>query len=161
MRRRIYLIILLIPVVGSQGCFDDPSSSGLLNQPPQVWLLMAPPEGSVTDYELHITWGGWDPDGTVEFFEYCITNNDSSAFDPGDTLNAWTRIDATEKTFIFSADVIADSADVDGDLEPAEFRRSHTFLIRAVDDRGRRSPKPAYRSFTARTLCPVVHVTQP
>ncbi|MFQ6676640.1 MAG: hypothetical protein ACE5LH_09930, partial [Fidelibacterota bacterium] len=45
------------------------------NQPPQVWLSGAPPEGSVNTYLVHLFWGGWDPDGEVSHYQYAITDN--------------------------------------------------------------------------------------
>jgi len=63
---------------------------------------------------------------------------------------------------MFSADSLADSSGFDiDDLQPLEFTRPHTFFVRAVDDEGLSSIKPAYRSFTARTLSPEVEITTP
>jgi len=149
------------------GCSDE-GGVGLGNQPPTVWLSSAPPEGSVSAYTIHLFWGGWDPDGEIEHYEYVITNNETGVFDPADTTSTpgdykWSRVDANDSTFTFSADLIPDSSaiDFDGGHSPEEFRRSHTFFIRAVDTDGLRSDTPAYRSFTARTLSPTVFVTIP
>jgi len=113
-------------------------------------------------------WGGWDPDGEVAYYEYIITNNETGIFDPADTTSTpgdykWNRVDSHDSTFVFSADQIPDSNAIDfgGAHGPEEFRRSHTFFIRAVDEVGSRSTTPAYRSFTARTLSPTVFVRIP
>jgi hypothetical protein len=46
-------------------------------------------------------------------------------------------------------------------MGPISFVRTHTFLIRAVDEEGLASEEPAYRSFTARTLSPEIDVRIP
>lgn len=157
-------------LIGAQmwGCSDSGEAPGFANQAPTVWLSSAPPEGSVGTYTVHLFWGGWDPDGEIAFYEYIVTDNESGVFDPADTTSApgdykWNRVNANDSTFAFSADLIPDSARVDftGDHRPEEFRRSHTFFIRAVDREGLRSTKPAYRSFTSRTLSPTVFVDIP
>ena len=63
-----------------------------------------------------------------------------------------------DSTFTFSADSLLD-ANPTG--QRAVFQRSHTFFIRAVDEEGLRSPEPAYRSFTSRTISPEVRITTP
>ncbi len=149
------------------GCGDE-GGPGLDNQPPTVWLSSAPPEGSVSAYTIHLYWGGWDPDGEVAFYEYVVTNNETGVFDPADTTSTagdykWNRVYSHDSTFVFSADLIPDSTAIDfgGSHTPEEFRRSHTFFIRAVDEEGMRSARPAYRSFTSRTLSPTVFVNIP
>lgn len=175
--KRILQTAAIIVLLGLQiwSCADD-QFIGRLNEnaPPTVWLASAPPEGTVSNYRLHLWWGGWDPDGEIDHYEYVITNNDSGIFDPADTTSTpgdykWKRVFAADSVFTFSADLIPDSSAIDfdggivgdGDLQPEEFRRSHTFFIRAVDQQGRRSAKPAYRSFTSRTLSPTVYVEIP
>ena len=146
------------------GCTSDTFDTGLENKPPTVWLSAGPPEGSVDRYTLHLYWGGWDPDGEIRYYEYAITDNEGGAFDPADTTGAdkWGRVVQNDSTFSFSADLLADSTALDPEtLQPVEYLRSHTFFIRAVDDRGLASVKPAYRSFTARTLSPVVDIIIP
>jgi hypothetical protein len=129
------------------------------NQPPEVWLSAAPPEGSVSKYSVKLYWGGWDPDGEISHYEYLVTDNDAGVFAPGDTVGVpWSPVVANDSTFTFTADVLADTLTRN---PAAEFTRSHTFFVRAVDDRGTRSREPAYRSFTSRTLSPVVSVLIP
>ncbi len=135
------------------------SGPAAVNRPPNVWLSAAPPEGSVTRYTVHLYWGGWDPDGRVSHYEYFVTDNTTGVFNPADTVGVkWPTVYANDSTFVFSADSVA-TPNPTGQV--AEFERSHTFLIRAVDLEGKRSERPAYRSFTARTLSPEVKVTVP
>ncbi len=168
MRRIVWhTAIGLVATIQWCGCGDE-GGMGLGNQPPTVWLSSAPPEGSVSRYTIHLYWGGWDPDGEVAFYEYVITNNETGVFDPADTTSTpndykWNRVNSHDSTFTFSADLIPDSTVVNfgGRHKPEEFRRSHTFFIRSVDREGMRSDKPSYRSFTARTLSPIVYVDIP
>lgn len=164
---RITAYVALVLLLGVQifGCTSDKlEGPGKENQAPTVWLSSAPPEGTMSAYTLHLYWGGWDPDGEIVYYEYVISNNEGGVFDPADTTGAdkWNRVYRNDSTFTFTADELADSSVIDwGDLQPEEFNRSHTFFIRAVDDRYLATKKPAYRSFTSRTLSPVVDILVP
>ncbi|MEJ2720273.1 MAG: hypothetical protein P8181_03920, partial [bacterium] len=161
----VLLSLLVAGVFFAAGCADNELvGTKKSNQPPRVWLSAAPPEGTVSNYTLHLYWGAWDPDGEVAYYEYAITNNLSGIFDPADTTGAdkWHTVYSNDSTFMFTADVLSDSSETDfTDLRPYEYIRSHTFFVRAVDDEGLRSAKPAYRSFTARTLSPVIDILIP
>lgn len=65
-----------------------------------------------------------------------------------------------DSSFVFSADFPQDST---SSAWIQEFRRTHTFFVRAVDDKNEVTPddKIAYRTFTARTLSPIVNVSIP
>ena len=155
---------ILFFILLTSGCLSEPyEGNSYENQSPQVWLSSAPPEGETSRYMVHLYWGGWDPDGEVHYFEYAITDNDSGFFNPADTTghDKWHRVFSNDSTFIFTADLLADSSDVNPPLGPRIFIRSHTFLIRAVDQAGLASKNPAYRSFTARTLSPEIDVRIP
>jgi hypothetical protein len=153
--------VILLAAAGS--LFDscaDLDGSYVDNKPPTVWLSGAPPEGSVETYTVKMFWGGWDPDGEIAYYEYCITDNDDGPFDPADTVGTdnWGRVYSNDSTFSFTADVLADS---NAASLTAEFRRSHTFFIRSVDTQGLASERPAHRSFTSRTLSPEVEIKAP
>jgi len=150
--------------VGSQlnGC-SDPGGELKENQAPTVWLSSAPPEGSVESYTIQMFWGGWDPDGEIQHYEYCITDNVGGTFDPQDTTSTddfdpWNTVYSNDSTFSFSADVLEDTNTT---VLTADFTRNHTFFIRAVDRGGLPSRQPAYRSFTAHTLSPKVEISVP
>jgi len=155
------LLILAITVFVF-GCSEDlgvPKE----NQPPTVWLSSAPPEGSTSKYTIQMFWGGWDPDGEISYYEYAITDNDSGFFNPADTTgrDKWHKVFGNDSLFTFSADQVADSSDIGATMKPIDFVRTHTFLIRSVDEEGLASSEPAYRSFTARTLSPEIDVKVP
>jgi len=171
------LSLIVAVAAALHGCSEPVVGPTPANRPPTVWLSAAPPQGAVTDYRLHLFWGGWDPDGEISHYEYLITDNESGVFNPADTVpvngeSPWNPVFSHDSIFGFSADVPEDSTDFgtidpgDGGrdpngLESEEFQRSHTFFIRAVDMFGLRSPAPAQRSFTSRTLSPTVDVRLP
>ncbi len=129
------------------------------NQPPTVWLAAGPPEGSVGTYYVELFWGGWDPDGEISHYEFLISDNTSGIFNPADTVGVdWRSVYSNDSTFTFSADSLVDTGPPS---QRALFMRSHTFFIRAVDMEGLRSSEPAHRSFTSRTLSPIVRVDIP
>ncbi len=157
--RHPVLPVLCLLFVLSLAC-AGPDDSLDPNEPPTIWLSGGPPEGSVNTYEVQLFWGGWDPDGEIAYYEYCITDNDEGSFNPSDTTggDSWSRVYRNDSTFLFSANTPADE---DVEKQVTEFRRSHTFFIRSVDTEGTSSRRPAYRSFTSRTLSPKVVITQP
>lgn len=158
MRSR-YLAVAL--VLSTLAACSSTQYSGKLpeNQPPHVWLSAAPPEGSVDQYTVHLYWGGWDPDGKISHYEYFISDNTTGMFNPADTVGVkWPTVFANDSTFVFSADSLAVPNPTS---QVSVFERSHTFFIRAVDDQGMHSIRPAHRSFTARTLSPEVKVKVP
>jgi hypothetical protein len=154
----IFLLVVLIAGCGP----DNPAGIYKENQPPDVWLAIGPPEGSVTDYRVHLYWGGWDPDGEISYFEWTLTDNRTGVFNPADTTGSdkWQRIRSSDSLFVAAADLVADSLSFDSGYR-FEFRRSHTFFIRAVDDKGACSSKPVYRSFTSSTVSPEVYISTP
>lgn len=151
-------------LIGMVGCAsEDFTGEEFTNEAPTVWISGGPSEGGSSSFEVHLYWGGWDPDGEISRYEYLMTDNEGGLFDPADTLGAaWNPVFRNDSIFTVRADQLADSATVDWqDLASVEFRRSHTFFIRSVDDHGRRSREPANLSFTAKSLSPLVHITVP
>ena len=159
MKPRIAIVLACAPLWMGACASDEIGGEAAPNQPPTVWIAAAPPEGSVSSYTVQLFWGGWDPDGDISHYEYFVTDNVKGSFLPADTVDAdWLPVVGNDSTFTFSADSLAETIP---DVNAAVFKRSHTFFIRAVDTEGMRSPQPAYRSFTARTLSPEVTITTP
>ena len=89
MKASIGIAFLAVVTALAAGCADDQIvGRERNNEPPQVWLSSAPPEGSVSGYTLHLYWGGWDPDGEISHYEWTVTNNEGGVFDPADTTGA-------------------------------------------------------------------------
>ena len=159
MKPRIAIVLACAALWMGACASDEIGGEAAPNQPPTVWIAAAPPEGSVSSYTVQLFWGGWDPDGDISHYEYFVTDNVKGSFLPADTVDAdWLPVVGNDSTFTFSADSLAETIP---DVNAAVFKRSHTFFIRAVDTEGMRSPQPAYRSFTARTLSPEVTITTP
>ncbi len=153
-------IVLACAILWMGACASDEiAGDAAPNQPPTVWIAAAPPEGSVSSYTVQLFWGGWDPDGEISHYEYFVTDNRGGSFLPSDTVGAdWQGVVGNDSIFTFSADSLAE--ELPG-VNSAVFKRSHTFFIRSVDTQGLRTPEPAYRSFTARTLSPEITITTP
>ncbi len=59
----------------SAGCSEGVfTGSATENQRPQMWVSSGPVEGSLTGYQVHFYWSGWDPDGEISHFEICIVD---------------------------------------------------------------------------------------
>ncbi|MDH4036352.1 MAG: hypothetical protein OEX18_03400 [Candidatus Krumholzibacteria bacterium] len=156
--KQLVVLCMLLSVVAIAACSESGGGEAYENQPPQVWLSAAPPEGSVSKYTVKLYWGGWDPDGEIRYYQYLVTDNKTGVFDPMDLENGeWLTVVANDSTFTFTADSLVNPNTT---KLSAEFVRSHTFFIRAVDERGLKS-EYAYRSFTSRTLSPEVIIDVP
>ncbi len=132
------------------------------NRPPEVWLSSGPVEQDTTGYQVHFYWSGWDPDGEIDHFEFCILDGDPIGYTPADTMDAdnWYDTSAHDSIFRVSAD---------GNPRPYEnndypnmtvYDMTHTFFLRAVDLQGKRSTTVS-RSFTATTLAPTCQIECP
>ena len=158
MKRLAFLILLGFAGLYA-ACAEKPGGEVFDNQAPTVWLSAGPPEGSTGKYRVQMFWGGWDPDGEIAGYEYIVTENEGT-FDPADTVGVdWSPVFGNDSTFTFSADQPVDT--LNSTNQVAEFTRSHTFFIRAIDTAGLRSATPAHRSFTSRTLSPEVRIQVP
>lgn len=164
------------------GC-DNPADTPKPNQLPEVYLSSGPPNGDPNvNYKVHFYWNGYDPDGAVSHFEYLVTNDnvtgpiliDDSVYQTLADLDAaypavdyrWHKIEVHDTILSVRADSIpygsdaADSLYFYGD-DRFLFRAHHTFFLRAVDEHGAVSARPAYRTFTATTIAPVAKIEHP
>jgi len=144
--RRAHPLILLALIV-VPGCAKT-IHAPLPDQRPTVRLTQGP-VGTRTPYfySYEMRWTGYDPDGRIQYFRYCL---DAPSF--GDT--AWVTTTDNRHTFAFT------SNDPDSLGTPYAPGGYHTFVIEAVDNGGLRS-EPVYRSFTSYTIAPSVHLVQP
>jgi hypothetical protein len=163
--RKRYLQIAAAMVMGLvalvAGCSDS-VYTGIKesNKAPEVWLSSGPVEGDTTSYQVHFYWGGWDPDGEIDHFEFVVCDGDPIGFNPADTtgLDKWFTTASYDSVIKVTAD------ENPRDWEPNElytkYDKTHTFFIRGVDEEGKRS-KVVSRSFTAWTLAPYTQLTHP
>jgi hypothetical protein len=130
------------------------------NKPPEVWLSSGPVEGDTTSYQVHFYWGGWDPDGEIDHFEFIVVDGNPIGFDPADTtgLDKWFITSSYDSVIRVTAD--ENPRDWEENDLYTKYDKTHTFFIRGVDTQGKRSDVVS-RSFTAWTLAPFVQLTHP
>lgn len=124
---------------------------GLLpaNQRPEVELTQVP--SSTTEpyfYAYEIRWAGFDPDGVVDHYLYCVDPPTVAGVD-----TPWVSTTANRRTFLFRSDQVDSAAARTG-------HAFHTFVVKAVDNGGLASA-PAYRSFNSYTITPSVKILSP
>jgi hypothetical protein len=131
------------------------------NQIPVVYLSNGPLEGDTTCYSVHFYWLGEDTDGAIDHYEIAVVDGDPVGFDPADTVGAdnWTSTISTDSLLIMTASDYDTSVVINQSLY-GRFDKTHTFFIRAIDNRGAVS-ETVYRSFTAYTLAPTVFIDYP
>ncbi len=182
--RGLVLVLLGIGLLALLGAGCEPGGGEKkLNQLPEVYLSSGPPNGDTNvNYKVHFYWNGYDPDGRVDHFEYMVTDDeitgsiiiDENVYETIAALDAdypevdysWRSIEVHDTTISVPADSIPDPNDADDDIyfygdDRFLFRAHHTFFLRAVDEDGAHSARPAYRTFTATTIAPSVTINHP
>lgn len=168
MRRNLLssvIIALTLIAIFLYGCSEDVFiGDPRTNKAPEVWLSSGPVENSVTSYQVHFYWGGWDPDGEIDYFEFVVVDGDTTTgfgFDQADTtgIDKWTRTYSHDSTFSVTADDSMSTEEINNNLY-SRYQRTHTFFLRGVDLEGKRSDAVT-RSFTAWTLAPYVYINRP
>ncbi len=162
MKGRRIRIILAAAALLCAGCSENAFiDSTETNAPPTIRLVNGPVEQDVVGYKVELSWLGQDRDGKVERYEFVVCDGDPLGFNRQDTtgLERWTKTPRTDSVFVLAADQYDTTVTIGGGTF-SRFKRTHTFFVRAVDDRGSRS-EPAYRSFTTWTLAPGVTIDFP
>lgn len=174
MAKRYALAGLLASVVSglllAGGCGPSTELTGtpIPNALPETRVTGRPPDVIEAGFIVQFYWTGFDPDGRIERFQWKISNNgvngisvqDTLTHDPvtGMVLNPWFETTVTDSVFFVSADL----PNFPGDPEGVDRSfQTHTFWVRAVDNRGGVDPTPAHISFTSTTLLPVVTISGP
>ena len=158
------LAAAVLIALASYGC-GKKGSSGILvpNRRPTVSVTAAPiSRADTTKFNFVIDWSGYDEDGRVDHFIYAI--------DPTLTDTLWN---STTKNELNSIQKTADGTDSclflatqprfpnpNRPLDPVRGVDFHTFVIKAVDDRGLAS-EPSIRQFFAYTVAPTVTILSP
>jgi hypothetical protein len=161
-RYGLILVVLSAVALLVAACSEDVYMGTMApNKPPVITVTNGPFERSTVGYKVRFSWIGDDPDGRVEYYEFVICDGDPLGFDPADTtgIEKWHRTSLTDSVFKFTADEF-DTNLVIGTGTYSRYKKTHTFFVRAVDDRGGRS-EPAFRSFTAFTYAPYVVIDSP
>ena len=158
----IVLVTVFLVAIFLYGCSEDVLiGEKSTNLAPEVWLSSGPVENSVTSYQVHFYWGGWDPDGEIAYYEFVVVDGQPIGFNQEDTtgLEKWTQTFSHDSTFSVSADDSLTTVNINNNLY-SRYQRTHTFFLRGVDLEGKRS-EPVARSFTAWTLAPYVNINRP
>ncbi|MBI1798465.1 MAG: hypothetical protein HYR73_02130 [Candidatus Eisenbacteria bacterium] len=141
-------IALALAALALAGCSKSLKNLLVPNQPPVVRLTSAPYDTTNRYfYAYKLNWIGDDPDGRVVYFIYTI---DPPAI--RDSIK-WTKTTKNEQIVFFKATLKDDQSST----HAIDY---HTFVIRAVDDRGD-SSKPVQRSFFSFTVAPTVQIDDP
>ncbi len=125
--------------------------NGLLpaNQRPEVELTQVP--ASTTQqyfYAYEIRWAGFDADGSIDHYLYCIDPPTEALAD-----TPWVSTTENRGTFVFRANNVDSATAGTG-------HAFHTFVVKAVDNGGLASA-PAFSSFNSYTITPTVRITAP
>lgn len=161
--------VLSLALLLLAGCSGDTEFSGvsLPNRKPDT-RITGEPNPLEASFVVDLNWMGSDDDGFIAGYEWKISNNGNDGISPRDTLTVdpltgavlhrWRYTARNDTTLI----LLADQPDYPGD-DPADPRsyRTHSFFIRAVDDKGAVDPTPAYVSFTSTTIVPECRVVYP
>lgn len=157
------------------------------NRPPETSLTSGPPDSTTaTNYRVHLSWSGADPDGSVDHYDFILLDHPAiddsiSPADPNDPNRVvvavpeandprWASTTVNDTTIVSRADTLrvdpapppgGDVSEHDQFVRMQSHERWHTFFLRAVDNRGLADPTPAYRSFNSRTLAPEVFLLPP
>jgi hypothetical protein len=122
-------------VLAFWSCRETPPSSFDSNIPPETAITGAPAESSQSYYRIHLKWYGSDKDGSIDHYEYAVTDTDKT---PGETTPGFSGYASTTRTdsvFVFTANL------------PQIL--GHRFYVRAVDNEGKADPTPAVAYFLA------------
>ena len=167
MIRRFYAFVAIALFALAAGCSTNTDLSGVRvpNSRPDTRITGQPPSLLEASFAVDLNWTGSDPDGLVVGYEWKISNNGTDGISPRDTLTIDPLTGAVLHPWRFTAGndtilmVLADQDSFARDLhsEPRSFR-THSFFIRAVDDKGAVDPTPAYISFTSTTIVPTCRV---
>jgi len=152
----------MLAAAGLSSCSTKVSGTLIPNEPPTVELTNAPSSKDASSpyfYAYRVNWSGYDPDGRIDHYEYAIDPpavvvRDTSKCNHGDTC--WITTTKNEEILFFRAT----QPDSIKGTKPPTASDAHTFVIRAVDNLGARSPYK-YRSFYAYTIAPTVSIDNP
>ncbi len=162
-RRKLKLLLFcFLTAALAAACSENPFTGGLPeNQRPTVILTNGPIEGDDSEYKVHFFWFGDDADGAIDHYEFLLADGSPLGFNPEDTMGTdrWTKTVITDTVITAQADEY-DSTFTINNNPYSKYKKTHTFFLRAVDDRGDVS-ETVYRSFNAWTFAPHIFIVEP
>jgi hypothetical protein len=138
------------------GACDTHSRRFFPNQPPTLTLTSGPVDtlSAPQSWLVDIAWTATDPDGVIDHFEYAV---DPPTLKQATLAQAETTWVTTRETHVVAHFHAAHPDSLGPGATASEF---HVFALRAVDNRGGRSPN-VVRAFYAYTVAPDVRITSP
>lgn len=142
-------MLLAAGLLAVLGCGKNAVLAPLANQRPTVQITQAPADPrQAFFYAYEIRWAGFDQDGRIDHFLYCVDPPSEAEVD-----TPWVSTTENRQVFLFRSEN-ADS------LASPTAKGFHTFVVKSVDDRGGQSA-PESRSFTSFTVTPTVKFVNP
>ena len=135
----LFFIILLI----FTGCKKKPKSMDIQNQAPETYIVNVPPDSSYIYHARIIYWYGTDADGIVVRYDWAIDDTVYNASIPG---SGWHSL------YMDSTLATQDTIAFEAPIPDTEF--THTFYVRAVDNKDKPDPSPATRVFRTSNIPP-------
>jgi len=130
-----FLAAIGVWAVGVWGCREQAPSNFDSNIPPETFISGAPAESTLSYYQVHLRWGGTDPDGLVDHYEFSVTDSNQVPADIDPDFSGYYATTRTDSLFRLSAD--------------APQILGHRFYVRAVDNEGKVDPTPAWTYFVS------------
>ncbi len=145
---RSALLLALVTVLAA-GCGPKLRTLAVPNQRPTVTLTYAPASSTLPyTYAYELYWRGFDPDGRVDHFLYCVDPPTAATDTP------WVVTRENRHLFLFRSD------DPDSLGTPARPGGFHVFVLKAVDGAGLCS-SPEVEAFFSYTVAPKVVFVEP
>lgn len=149
-RRGVVVAGFAAALLAAWGCGASPYKGVMpANQRPSMELTQAP--ASTTQpyfYSYEFRWAGYDPDGVVDHYLYCVDPPTRTAVD-----TPWVSTTANRQTFQFRSETVDSLTALTG-------HSYHTVVFKAVDNGGMVSA-PVARSFNSFTVAPTVVIRNP
>ena len=151
----------LVLVAAGLGC-SKTTNAVRGNLRPTVRLTQAPVDSGEVDsqgdrvryfYAYRMDWSGYDPDGRVDHYLYAIDPPDDGQVAAGQDT-AWVLTTNNEEVIFFQSTTPDPGETSNQSSDP------HTFVIKAIDNRGAAS-EPVARAFYSYTVAPTVNIVSP
>ena len=149
------LVLAALVGLGGPGCSRQLKNTLVPNLPPTLRLTHAPIDTtSESFYVYRMNWVGYDPDGRVVRFEYCVDPPTQTG-----VVIPWVSTTRTEETITFTA-TRPESLPAPDHPRTPRGQGFHVFAVRAVDNLGAVS-EPVKRAFYSFGVAPGVQIEDP
>jgi len=155
-RNRLAALALPIALALAVAACETIRVNPVPDQPPTVTLTSGPIDtvSAPQSWLVDIAWVATDPDGQIDHVEYAIDPPHLKQAMAAHAETAWVQ---THENHVVARFHASHPDSMGPGATASEF---HVFVLRAVDDRGVRSPN-VVRAFYAYTVAPDVRITRP